>query len=164
MLLAFLRSAGCDTTTADDVWQETMLVAWRRLDEFDRSRPFGPWLRGIAIRVLLNWNRRNSSSLQLIGDVETLDYLCERFDRIQSLAGDTLQEKLEVLRDCLNDLPPTYRECIALRFENDLAPSGISEKLCVALETVKKRLLRAKQRLLQCMETKYPNKSLQGQR
>ena len=30
-----------------DLFQETMVVAWRRLDDFDHTRPFGPWLRGL---------------------------------------------------------------------------------------------------------------------
>jgi len=37
-----------DQTAADDIWQETMLVAWRRFDDDDTTRPFGAWLRGIA--------------------------------------------------------------------------------------------------------------------
>lgn len=35
-----------------------MLVAWRRLDERDLDRPFGPWLRGIASRLVLAHYRK----------------------------------------------------------------------------------------------------------
>ena len=48
MLTVYLRSALGDTSDVDDLFQETMVVAWRRLDDFDQTRPFGPWLRGIA--------------------------------------------------------------------------------------------------------------------
>ena len=48
MLTVFLRSRVNDEAAVDDLFQETMLVAWKRLDECDLSRPFGPWLRGIA--------------------------------------------------------------------------------------------------------------------
>ncbi len=44
MLTVFLRSRLDDEAAVDDLFQETMLVAWKRLDVCDLSRPFGPWL------------------------------------------------------------------------------------------------------------------------
>ena len=71
MLTTYLRAAGCDDALLDDIWQESMLVAWRKLDEFDRSKPFGPWLRGIAARTLMA-SRRVASRFVLTSDVEAL--------------------------------------------------------------------------------------------
>ena len=53
MLTVFLRSRVKDEAAVDDLFQETMLVAWKRLDDCDLSRPFGPWLRGIAHRLVI---------------------------------------------------------------------------------------------------------------
>lgn len=153
MLTTYLRAAGCDDTLLDDVWQETMIVAWRKLDEFDRSKPFGPWLRGIAARTLLAI-RRSTSKVVLIDDLESLDYLNQRLERIKQLDGDTLDEKLDALRDCVSNLSITDRECIELRFREDLMPAAMSQRIGIALETVKKRLVRAKQQLHACLERK----------
>lgn len=153
MLTTYLRAAGCDNALLDDVWQETMIVAWRRLAEFDRSKPFGPWLRGIAARTLMA-NRRAASRVVLTDDAEALEYLSERYERIHQLAGDTLDEKLDALRDCVSKLNVTDRECIELRFREDLMPAAMSERIGIALETVKKRLFRAKQQLQSCLEKK----------
>ena len=35
-----------------------MLTAWRRLGDYDHTRPFGPWLRGIATRLVLRHRDR----------------------------------------------------------------------------------------------------------
>ncbi len=153
MLTTYLRAAGCDCTLLDDVWQETMIVAWRRLDEFDRSKPFGPWLRGIAARTLMA-HRRASARVVLTDDSEALEYLSERYERVHQLAGDTLDEKLDALRDCVSNLNMSERECIELRFRDDLMPAAMSERIGVALETVKKRLFRAKRQLQNCLEQK----------
>ena len=41
--------AGLDDPSAvDDLFQETMLIAWQKITAYDRLRPFGAWLRGIA--------------------------------------------------------------------------------------------------------------------
>ncbi|WP_404309396.1 sigma-70 family RNA polymerase sigma factor [Neorhodopirellula lusitana] len=152
MLNAYIRSALRDSASADDVWQETMIVAWRRLHEFDRSRPFGPWLRGIAARVMLGYSRKQAGAIQV--DESTLEYLDTRFENLQSLQGDTLDEKLQALRDCVASLPEHYRTCIELRFMKGLKPSELSQQTNQALESVKKRLVRAKGILVACINQK----------
>ena len=144
MLMAYLRSATHDSATADDVWQETMLVAWRRIDEFDRSRPFG--------RVMLGYGRKQAHTIQV--DDSTLEYLDSRFESLQSLRGDTLDEKLQALRDCVASLPEHYRTCIEMRFIEGVKPSELSKQIGLAIESVKKRLLRAKGMLVTCIDQK----------
>ena len=153
MLTTYLRAAGCDDALLDDIWQESMLVAWRKLDEFDRSKPFGPWLRGIAARTLMA-SRRVASRFVLTSDVEALEYLNQRLEQVNQLNGDTLDEKLDALRDCVSKLTATDRECINLRFHDDLMPAAMSERIGIAVEAVKKRLFRAKQQLQTCLERK----------
>jgi RNA polymerase sigma-70 factor (ECF subfamily) len=130
-----------------------MLVAWRRIDDFDNDRPFGPWLRGIAHRIILA-RAAKLQNQQVLVDAESLDYLSQRFESIQHLQGDTLDEKLEALRGCTSKLPEHERTCIEMRFSKGIMPAELSEQLGLALETVKKRLVRAKHRLVECMERK----------
>jgi RNA polymerase sigma-70 factor (ECF subfamily) len=42
MLMTYLRAVVRDESVIDDLFQETMLIAWQKLDEYDRARPFGP--------------------------------------------------------------------------------------------------------------------------
>lgn len=129
-----------------------MLVAWRRISDFDRTKPFGPWLRGIAANVILARHRKQAPFIQT--DAQTLESLSLRFERLQSLQGDTLDEKLQALRDCVDALPDHYQSCIKLRFASGMKPQQISNQLELALEAVKKRLTRAKQKLATCLESK----------
>ena len=56
-LLAYLR-ASVPSSAVDDLFQDTVLVAWRRLGDYDRTRPFGAWLRGIARNIVMDfWSR-----------------------------------------------------------------------------------------------------------
>jgi RNA polymerase sigma-70 factor (ECF subfamily) len=153
MLTTYLRAAGCNDAMLDDVWQETMIVAWRKLEEFDRLKPFGPWLRGIAAKTVLSY-KRSTAKFVLFDDMESLEYLSHQMERVNQLTGDTLDEKLDALRDCVSKLTTQDRECIELRFRDDLMPAAMSQRIGVALDTVKKRLLRAKQQLQNCLEKK----------
>ena len=160
MLLAYIRSIQSDRTAADDVWQETMLVAWRRIDDYDTTRPFGPWLRGIAQKIVLaKFSKPNRIT---ISDAESLEYLSNRFESVHRLNGDTLYEKLDTLRECISKLPEHDRQCIEMRYSQDLKPAELCEQLGVALETIKKRLMRAKQKLIDCMDRKLQSIPIQG--
>jgi RNA polymerase sigma-70 factor (ECF subfamily) len=153
MLIGYIRCSARDDGLADDVFQETMLTAWRRMDDFDRDRPLGPWLRGIAARILLAYHRKSARGFVLC-DEETLDYLSQRFETLHLQPGDTLDEKLDALRDCVENLPEQYREPIRLRYSDDACVGGIAERLGLVAETVRKRLQRAKARLLDCINRK----------
>jgi RNA polymerase sigma-70 factor len=153
MLIAYIRSTARNDALAEDIFQETMLTAWRRLDDYDRDRPFGPWLRGIAARVLLAHRRKAARGLSLC-DEETLDYLSQSFETLLQRPGDTFDDKLDALRDCVSKLPEPYREPIKLRYGENIGVSGLVARLGLAAGTIKKRLQRAKTRLLDCINRK----------
>jgi len=153
MLMAYIRSAVGHTALADDVFQETLLTAWQRLDAYDKQRPFGPWLRGIAARVALAQRRRGAREIPSCGE-ETLEYLSDRFADLERQSGDSFQDKLAILRDCVECLPELYRAPVHLHYADGIGMSELARRLGVAVEAVKKRLQRARSRLLECMNRK----------
>ena len=153
MLLAFLRSSIRDAHAVDDIFQETMVVAWRRLDDFDRTRSFGKWIRGIAGNLTLAYYRKVGRN-PLSFDEMTLDWLDCRFAKVQAVKGDALSEKLELLRDCIESLPENKRSAIKARYLDRDSLDDIVEKMGVALQTLKKRLYRAKLQLESCIDRK----------
>ena len=153
MLIAFLRSGVRDEHAVDDLYQETVLVAWQRLDDYARDKPIGPWLRGIAGKIMLA-HYRKSQRLAVPLDEQSLDWLNTRFEAIHALRGDTLHQKLATLRECVDALPDTYQRPIRLRFTEQIPLAEIEAMLSLSKETLKKRLTRAKQRLSDCLERK----------
>lgn len=91
MLSAFIKST-TPTNARDDIWQDTMLTAWQRWDDYDRTRPFGAWLRGIAIKNIQTWHRKNKRE-QPCFDQTTLNYMSDEFGRIHHLHRDTFAFK-----------------------------------------------------------------------
>ena len=111
MLTAFVEASVADPGAVDDIWQETMLTAWQRWDDYDRSRPFGAWLRGIAKKNILAWSRRRKAA-SLSVDSQSLDYLDGMFARVNRLEGDTFAEKLDALRACIQELAGKTRSIV----------------------------------------------------
>uniref|UniRef100_A0A7C2K364 Sigma-70 family RNA polymerase sigma factor n=1 Tax=Schlesneria paludicola TaxID=360056 RepID=A0A7C2K364_9PLAN len=153
MLTAYIRSVVRDAASADDIFQDTMLTAWRRLGDYDKSRPFGPWLRGIAAKTMLAWRRQRARGAQLCEE-DILEHLNARCEALHRQPGDTWDEKLDGLRDCVEKLPEHYREVIRLRYTEDIPPESLADRLQISGETVKKRLQRGRAKLLECLERK----------
>lgn len=153
-LLAYLRSVVRDAASVDDLFQETMLTAWRNLDEFDRTRPFGPWLRGIAGKLVLAHYRKDARRF-VYCDAVVLEQLDDRFEALHRQPGDNLDEKLDRLRDCLKILPEPYRRAVELRYKDGLKGKTLADRMGLSVENVKKRLQRGRQRLMECLERKF---------
>lgn len=152
-LRVFLRTAVRDSATADDLFQETLLVAWRNLERFDRARPFGPWLRGIAAKLVMA-NRRKAARGAMLCEPHLLEQLDRRCEELERQPGDTLDEKLEGLRECLRNLPEPYRETVRLRYHEGLKGESLAERMTISLENAKKRLQRGREKLLDCLKRK----------
>lgn len=154
MLTAYLRALIRDPGLVDDLFQETLVIAWRRLDQYDKTRPFGPWLRGIAGRLVLAARRRLAKQCLFCND-EVLEHLEARTEALADRSGDTFDQKLECLRACLAELPEHYRDAIQGRYaEHDVPSETLAERLAVPLETLKKRLQRGRVKLLECVRGK----------
>lgn len=151
MLTAYLRSVVWRSDVVEDLFQETMIVAWRRLDDFDRTRPFGPWLRGIATRLVLEHRRRSARDL-LNCDPAVLEALEKRFTKVAQLRGDGFRERIDHLRECMELLPERMREVIDLGYGRGMLLREISVAVDASTEAIKKRIQRARQALVECLE------------
>jgi RNA polymerase sigma-70 factor (ECF subfamily) len=153
MLVAYIRAGVRDEHAVDDLYQETVFTAWKRLDTYDRGRPIGPWLRGIAGKLMLAYYRKTKRAAQPL-DNNAIEWLNDRFAAIHSMSGDTFHEKLAALRECIDALPDTYQQPITMRFAEKRALKEIGAMLDLAKDTLKKRLSRGKARLAECLERK----------
>jgi len=148
MLLVYLRGLLRSADAVDDVFQETMLTAWRRLADYDHERPFGPWLRGIALRLVLK-HRARAARLVPHCEPEVLEALEQRFAAAPTAeAFATLAERLHA---CLRQLPDKLRSVVALVYEQGLRLREAAQALAASEEAVKKRVQRGRQQLAECL-------------
>jgi RNA polymerase sigma-70 factor len=153
MLLTYLRAVVINGSVIDDLFQETMLTAWQKLDEYDRSRPFGPWLRGIAANLVKAYYRKSKSDFMLCDD-EVLEQISKHLQYISERSGDTWDEKIAALTHCIEALSEHHRQVVNLRYFEKTPASQIAAILNTSVETIKKRLQRARAQLLECLKRK----------
>jgi len=149
-LMAFLHAASPRGVAADDLFQETMLRAWRRLDAYDRSRPFGPWLRGIARLVVME-------SYRTVGhqaDESLLQAIESRVTTFEGPAGTEFRERLAGLQACVQALPEAHAVVVDAVYRGGRPLEAVAQQLSENVETVKKRLQRARAQIAECLQRK----------
>jgi RNA polymerase sigma-70 factor (ECF subfamily) len=121
-----------DAAAAEDIAQEAMLSAVRHIDDFDRRRPFRPWLHRIIVNRSLDWlrKRRNEVRLDEMPVVAAPD---------RALAGAALT--------ALDQLEPELRALIVMRHLHGYRSSELARMLDLPAATVRTRLARALDRL-----------------
>ncbi|MEM9354241.1 MAG: sigma-70 family RNA polymerase sigma factor [Planctomycetota bacterium] len=150
-LTAYLRALVRDPGLVDDLFQETLITAWRRFGDFDQSQPLGPWLRGIAFNLVRNAARKRARDFLVVGD-EVAALVEDAVAQIDSAEGDTWRERLRTLEDCVSQLPERSRQLIADRYEAGCSADAISAKNGTRPATVRKQLQRAREALAECMQ------------
>lgn len=155
MLLAYLRAMCDDHDLVDETFQQTIIDTWQALDTFDRSRPFAPWLRGIArnrLLVLLRARGRHRRRLERLEQLEPL--LAARFGGLDRVPGDTYADRTAALRECLGRLPEGQRDAIDLVYGREQDTHAAARTLGLDWETLRKRVQRARQALAECLRGK----------
>ncbi len=135
---------------AEDLTQDTFIRAHQRLDSYDDTRPFGPWIRRVAANLCINELNRNN---QLIFSLdEQMDTPSEQLSRGPEEA-QVAREQQNRVREAILELPPHYRAVIQLRHFQELSYKEIAKALSISMSDVKSHLYRARQTLARRLAT-----------
>ncbi|MEM9280758.1 MAG: sigma-70 family RNA polymerase sigma factor [Verrucomicrobiota bacterium] len=153
-LRGFVRALGVDPLWVDDVAQEAFIVAYNRLDDFDRDKDFGAWVRGIARNLVINERRKNARRKRILSDnlTDVLVSTSSVAEEEEKELGDSGVARLKALKECLSSLPEKSREMMRSRYEDELSAQEIAEAFGMKPPAVRKALERVRTSLRNCME------------
>jgi len=132
------RLAKGDHVLADDLAQETFLLAWRKLPGFRFDARFTTWLYRIAFNAWLSHARKRHDVL-LDGD--------EREAGAEEPAHAMQSDERLDLERALCELSDGERAAIAACYYADLTHEEAAQALGIPLGTLKTHILRGKARL-----------------
>ena len=123
---------------AEDVVQEALFEAYRKLDKFDDSRPIKPWLFRIAHNRCIDFLRRRG----VRDEAETAVAMPEAMQPSEPALGTGKAVEHLVLT-----LPPKERACVLLKDVFDYSLEEIAELVGSTVGGVKAALNRARKKL-----------------
>ncbi|HAY79553.1 MAG TPA: RNA polymerase subunit sigma-70 [Planctomycetaceae bacterium] len=146
-IYGYVYSLVGDHGQTGDVVQETNLVLWRKLDEFDVSKPFLPWALAIArFQVLAHLRDRKRDRCLL--DPELVELLADESER-QAGQFDAMRD---ALRLCLQTLPDPKRQLIEQRYFRSRSLNEMAASTNRTVGALKVAVLRVRRQLAGCVE------------
>lgn len=148
MLARYVRRLlGRHAQAADDVLQEVFIKAYVNLNDYDKARPFGPWIYRIAHNEAIGFLRKRRAQPQVLDGEDGLRIL----DRIA--ADVDVNEKADLarldqgVRAAMHELGQKYRDVLVLRYLEQKSYDDIADILELPPGTVATRIKRGLQRL-----------------
>ncbi len=148
---AFVAALVHDFRDRDDVLQDIAVAVLESFPSYDPARPFTAWAIGVArnqVRLYLRRRRRD----RLVFDEATIACLADAFGDIDA---DEVR-RLDHLRECLTLLASRARGLCQLRYEQDMKPAAIAERVGMTPNSVAKALQRIRDQLRECLERRAP--------
>ncbi|HET7748840.1 MAG TPA: RNA polymerase sigma factor [Terriglobales bacterium] len=128
----------------EDVVQEALFEAYRKLDKFDQSRPLKPWLFRIAHNRCIDFLRRR----EVRDEAEVAAAVPEAREPAEPVLGTGKAVEHLVLT-----LPPKERACVLLKDVFDYSLEEIAELVGSSVGGVKAALNRARTKLTESSPT-----------
>jgi RNA polymerase sigma-70 factor (ECF subfamily) len=107
-LLGYIHSLVRDLEDAEDLFQQSMLVLWKKFSEFDRRQSFLAWGCGIARLEVSNYLRVRSRSRLYFSD--NLNSLL--VDAEVAFGREEFESQRDALRQCVQKLRERDRELL----------------------------------------------------
>ncbi|MCG8546657.1 MAG: sigma-70 family RNA polymerase sigma factor, partial [Alphaproteobacteria bacterium] len=146
------RLLGRSGQSTEDVLQDVFIKAYVNLNDYDRSRPFSPWLYKIAYNEAMSFLRKRRAEPYAISGDEGMRMLQGVLDDADAPAALD-QSRMETwIHDALGGLDRRYRDVLVLRFLEEKSYDEISEILEIPMGTVATLINRGKKRLKRNLE------------
>lgn len=149
-----------------DIAQNVLLRLVERIGQFDGRGPFRAWLAAVTAREAVSYRRRSQRRREDLMAPEEMAAMADgrtadgRTATGGSHAPAAVAEALdgvrrrEMVEAAMADLSPQQRAIFALRFQEDMTPKEIAERIGLPAKQVRSQLCRAVARLKEMMAEK----------
>ncbi|HXX92101.1 MAG TPA: sigma-70 family RNA polymerase sigma factor [Planctomycetota bacterium] len=144
MLFAYGRSICGDYHAAQDVVQETAIIAFRNLDHLFPEADFPTWLRAITRRQALEARRKRPRLARFAEEAIERTY--------QDPAPPAVTVQKSALADCMHGLGDRVRVVIQEHYFKGEKLSSVASRLRMTQPAVKQLLYRARRLLEECVK------------
>ena len=145
-LLLYARQWTNSFADAEDIVQETYLMAFNKFHQLKEHSRCKPWLLRILRNNFLK-NCQKNKNQQRLSETDYIEFLKNHIK--QRDAEEILVEKsgIKGLQEAIDKLPVKYREVLTLYYMDDMLYKDIANTLDIPMGTVMSRLTRAREGL-----------------
>lgn len=149
-LYRFVQRRTLDAEEAYDIVQDTFVSAWGAIERFDPMRPFGTWLRSIALNKCRDRARRAKVRRALRGccDAQSIaETLADTAPSPEEMVA--ARDDLVTLARAIERLPTRLKEALTLTALDGLSQAEASTLLGCSIKSIEYRVRCARELLAQ---------------
>ena len=146
-LFAFILSLVGNREQANDVLQQTNLILWEKLDNFEEGTNFMAWAFQIA-RYQVMAHRQKQGRDRHVFDDEAVSLIASAFEQ----HSERFDERLTALAHCIQQLPDEGRQLIRRRYGDGWSVKNLAKELGQTANRLAVRLHRLRAMLLECIQ------------
>lgn len=140
---------------AEELAQDVFVKAYRSLSSFKGNSKFSTWLYTVTHNTCLSHLRKKEDATVFPGDEHVHNTAEAQGSGAHPMARMEQRAQQQVLNEAVKHLPATDSELITLFYQGEQSVEEISTITGLSASNVKVRLMRARQKLKEILETKY---------
>lgn len=146
-LLTYIRTLLPHSNDTHDILQETNIVLWNKMNEFEPGTNFVAWSYKIAWYQCMAYIRKHKAGSKLVFNQELLEVMSEE---MQVHAPDFVQHQKQ-LNVCIKKLKEDDQSILYKRYYDNISIKECAEIFGRTPGALKQVLLRIRQNLKKCM-------------
>ncbi|MCA9235943.1 MAG: sigma-70 family RNA polymerase sigma factor [Planctomycetales bacterium] len=133
---------------AEDVYQEVVLVLWRKFDDFELGTNFPAWAAQVARFTARDFLKSSRRREYCFSD-DLLESLIEAYKKRES---DYFTTRARLLEGCLDKLSKRDRQLVDLCYAPGQSKAAVAEKVNRSLDAVYQAISRIRKNLARCVK------------
>jgi len=146
-VFGYIVSLAPNRADADELFQQTSLVLWRKRDQYDPQRDFIRWACGIAHNEVRNFRKKHREDR-----ISLSDAMVERLAQLRHSSMQRLNSHLQSLGECMEKLTTQQRAMLDDCYLGNKPINVIAAENRVTPSALYKRLDRIRWALVDCMK------------
>ncbi len=157
-LYGYIHSLVRDLSDADDLFQQTSLILWRKFGEFDHTRRFFSWACGIARLEVANFLRsRGRQRLYFSDDLNLL-----LIETQEEVGDEELADRRDALARCVTKLRPRDKDLLEECYGTESGVHDAAGRRGRSSQSVYNSLRRIRRALFECITRALEQEARRG--
>lgn len=145
----FIQSLVSNREDAEDIFQRTSVVLWKKFDQYEPGTSFASWAMRVAYFEICDY-RKKIARARVTFSQDLFDRLA---DEVQAVCLQE-DERRDALDRCLQSLSENNRELVRLRYLEDLSMEDVARQIDRPVKTVYRVLQKVRSWLQGCIHTR----------
>jgi RNA polymerase sigma-70 factor (ECF subfamily) len=147
-LFGYIHSLVRDLDDAEDLFQQTTVILWRKFDEFDRQRSFFSWACGVARLEVASFLRNRSRHRLYFSDELNLLLI----EAQEEMTRDEMEDRRDALARCVEKLRQRDRQLVDECYGGSSGVPEVAMRHGRSPQSVHNSLRRIRRALFECIQ------------